>query len=142
MDICCFSSKQIAWRTSCLRNRIICLSEVTCLPTDCCFKQLAQEDPSRYVGQVQSRHLIICWSSTKQTSYHLLVKYKADILSPVGQVQSRHLIICSSSTKQTPYHLLVKYKADILSSVGQVQSRHLIICWSSTKQTSYHLIQM
>ena len=39
----------------------MCLGGVTCLPTDCCFSELALKNPTEHVGQVQSgclRHLI------------------------------------------------------------------------------------
>jgi hypothetical protein len=41
--ICCFSAKHTAEsaKTAWLGNRIMCPSGATCLPTDCCFSELA-----------------------------------------------------------------------------------------------------
>ena len=43
IDICCFSAKHegVRAKTDWLRIRIMCLSEATCLSTDCCFSELA-----------------------------------------------------------------------------------------------------
>ena len=34
--------------------RIMCLSAVTCLPSDCCFNELLYKNPTKHVGLVQS----------------------------------------------------------------------------------------
>ena len=44
IGICCFSTKHAALRrakTGWLGIRIMCLSGATCIPTDCCFSELA-----------------------------------------------------------------------------------------------------
>ena len=45
IGICCFSAKHAALRRKSkdwlARNRIMCPSRATCLPTDCCFSELA-----------------------------------------------------------------------------------------------------
>ena len=55
-NICCFSAKHTTLR---LGIGIICQSRVTCLPTDCCFSELA-------LWKCNS----VCWSSTKQQHQH------------------------------------------------------------------------
>ena len=68
INICCFSAQHVALRSkskdwSVGSNRIICpVSEATCLPTNCCYSELAlKKNPAKGVGLVQSgphHHLI------------------------------------------------------------------------------------
>ena len=61
IGICCFSAKHTAMmrkiKTGWLGIRIICPSESTCLPMDCCFSELALYKSNS-----------ACCSSTKRTS--------------------------------------------------------------------------
>ena len=60
IGICCFSAKHSALRskskTGWLEIGIMCQSGVACLPTDCCFSELALYNPTKCVGLVQSEH--------------------------------------------------------------------------------------
>ena len=55
IGICCFSAKHAALRSK--SKDWLCLSGVSCLPTDCCFTELGLQKSNS-----------ACWSSTKQTS--------------------------------------------------------------------------